>query len=290
MVFGAVGSLCEENDLTQKGNAHALQALPPASKTSPHARTFSEVKHPKASSSSSSLPSGGQAWGGGGGVLGMHLVLRPVRLPLLPLDLGPARGVEVSLVAHPVRASALLPPLLLRELGRGRLLVRSGRPLPAPLPRLTPRSSQHALRRGESGESSEVRSRSRSSRVSRSSDRGTRKDRRARSLSASSRDRSRRSRSRSASRSRSSGREPRLSRCPPASGRGVSSRSLRTAPSRVVFALAETNRSCRDRSRRDRSRFSGRYRSRRQRSRSLARRGGRRDHVTLAVTRSLSPL
>ena len=67
----------------------------------------------------------------------MHLLLlRPVRLPLLPLDLGPARGVEVCLVARPVRASAPLSPQLLRELGRGRLLVRSGLPLPAPLPRL----------------------------------------------------------------------------------------------------------------------------------------------------------
>ena len=71
-----------------------------------------------------------------GRVLGMHLVLRPVRLPLLLLDLGPARGVEVSLVARPVHASALLPPWLLQELGRGKLLVRSGLPLPAPLPRL----------------------------------------------------------------------------------------------------------------------------------------------------------
>ena len=68
--------------------------------------------------------------------LGMHLVLRPVRLPLLLLDLGPARGVEVCLVARPVRESALLPPRLLRELGRGKLLVRSGLPLPALLPRL----------------------------------------------------------------------------------------------------------------------------------------------------------
>ena len=67
--------------------------------------------------------------------LGMHLVLRPVRLPPLLLDLGPARGVEVSLVAHLVRASALLSLLLLRELGREGLLVRSGRPLPALLPR-----------------------------------------------------------------------------------------------------------------------------------------------------------
>ena len=54
----------------------------------------------------------------------------------------------------------------------------------------SPCSSQQALRHGESGESSEVRSRSQSSRVSRSSDRGTRKDRRARSRSASSRDQS----------------------------------------------------------------------------------------------------
>ena len=171
-------------------------SLPTATATSPRAGTSSEVLCPDASSSS--LPSGGQAKRGGGG-LGMLLVLRPVRLPLLPLDLGPARGVEVSLVARPVRVSELLPPRLLRELGNGRLLVHSRHPLPAPLPRLPlPRSSQHALRRGESGESSEVRSRSRSSRVSRSSDRGTRKDRRA-----SSRDRSRRSCSRSASRSRS---------------------------------------------------------------------------------------
>ena len=128
----------------------------------------------------------------------MHLVLHPVRLPLLPLDLGP-----VFLVARPVCASALLPPRLLRELGRGRLLVRSGRPLPRAASLVaSPRSSQHALRCGKSGESSEVRSRSRSSRVSRSSDRGTRKDRRARSRSASSRDRSRRAHSCSASRSR----------------------------------------------------------------------------------------
>ena len=35
----------------------------------------------------------------------MHLVLRPVRLSLSPLDLGPARGVEVSLVARPVSSA-----------------------------------------------------------------------------------------------------------------------------------------------------------------------------------------
>ena len=107
--------------------------LPPAPKISPRARTSSEVKHPEASFSSSSLPSGGQVKRGG---LGRHLVLRPVRLPLLPLDFSPARWVVECLVARLVRASDLLPSLLLRELGSGRFLVRSGRPLPAPLPRL----------------------------------------------------------------------------------------------------------------------------------------------------------
>ena len=78
-----------------------------------------------------------------GGGLRMHLVLRPVRLPLLPLDLGPARGVEVSLVARLVRASALLSLLLLWDVERGELLL-----LAASLV-ASPRSSLHALRRGE---------------------------------------------------------------------------------------------------------------------------------------------
>ena len=74
----------------------------------------------------------------------MHLVLRPVRLPLLPLNLGPARGVEVFLVTCPVRASTLLPPRLLRELGRGKLFIRSGRLLPVPLPWL-PLPTHHSM-------------------------------------------------------------------------------------------------------------------------------------------------
>ena len=65
----------------------------------------------------------------------MHLVLCPVRVPLLSLYLGPARRVEVSLVARRcARARLSLQPL--RELQRGWLLIRSGRPLPVPLPRL----------------------------------------------------------------------------------------------------------------------------------------------------------
>ena len=67
----------------------------------------------------------------------------------------------------------------------------------------SPHSSQHAPRCDELRKASVERSRFRSSRVSRSSDQGTRKDRRARSRSDSSRDRGRLSRSRSAYRSRS---------------------------------------------------------------------------------------
>ena len=65
----------------------------------------------------------------------MHLVLCPVRLPPLPLGLGLARGGE-CLDIRLLRASEPLSLQLLRELERGRLLVRSGLPLPAPLPRL----------------------------------------------------------------------------------------------------------------------------------------------------------
>ena len=130
----------------RKRHSRPSGSVPPAPKTSPRARTSLEVKRPEASSSSSSsLPSGGQVKGGGGG-LGMHLVRRPVRLSLLPLNLGPAKGVQVSLVARPVLASVLLSPRLLRELGRGELLVRSRRPLPALLlgclsPLITARSA-----------------------------------------------------------------------------------------------------------------------------------------------------
>ena len=67
----------------------------------------------------------------------MHLVLCPGGLPPLPLDLSPARGVGVSLDCRLLRASALLLLQLLRELVKWELLVRSGLPLPASLPRLS---------------------------------------------------------------------------------------------------------------------------------------------------------
>ena len=91
-------------------------SVPPAPGASPRAGTSSEVPQPGTSSSPSSRPSGGQVKRGG---LRVHLVLCPVRLPLLPLDLGLARGEGVSLDIRPLRASAPLSLQLLRELERG---------------------------------------------------------------------------------------------------------------------------------------------------------------------------
>ena len=73
---------------------------------------------------------------GGGGSQGAPGVVSRKASPPLPLGLGLVRGEGVSLDARRLRASAPLPLQPLRELGRWGLLVRSGRPLPAPLPRL----------------------------------------------------------------------------------------------------------------------------------------------------------
>ena len=65
----------------------------------------------------------------------VHLVLCPGRLSPLPLDRGRARGGGGGSVSgHSSVAPLSLQPL--REPGRGRLLSRSGLPLPEPLPRL----------------------------------------------------------------------------------------------------------------------------------------------------------
>ena len=172
-------------------------------------------------------------------------MLCPVRLPFLPLDLGLARwggggGGGVPLDVRLLRASAPLSLQLLRELGRrGGGVARSQRTSPARAASsvASPRSSQHTWRLDESREVSVDRSFSRSSRVFRSSDRGTRKDRRARSRSDSSRDRGRRSRSRSAYRSRLSGRERRR-RSSSRSLSSASGRALRIAPAPGAYALA----------------------------------------------------
>ena len=62
----------------------------------------------------------------------MHLVLCLEGLPLLPLNLGPARGVGVPLGIHLGREGALPPLLLLREWERGELPARCRRPFPVP--------------------------------------------------------------------------------------------------------------------------------------------------------------
>ena len=62
----------------------------------------------------------------------MHLVLCLEGLPLLPLDLGPARGVGVPLGIRLGREGALPPLLLLWERERGELPARCRRPFPVP--------------------------------------------------------------------------------------------------------------------------------------------------------------
>ena len=109
-------------------------SVPPAPPTSPRAFSPLGVSRP-GTSSSSSRPSGGQGKQGGG--LREHLVLCLERLPPLPLDLGPARGVGVFLDCRLVRAGALPLLFLLRERAKWELLARSRLPLPAPLPLLS---------------------------------------------------------------------------------------------------------------------------------------------------------
>ena len=129
MVSGAVGTFCKKDAHMLNVSAHSLQALFPLRRRPlPVRGLLRKSRSPGLPLLLPSLQEGRLR----GGSLGVHLVLRPVRLPLLPLDLGPARRVEVSLV----RESAPLSLQPLRELLRGRLLVSSGRPLPAPLARL----------------------------------------------------------------------------------------------------------------------------------------------------------
>ena len=66
-------------------------------------------------------------------------------LPLLPLDLGPARGVGVPLGIRLGREGALPPPLLLREWERGELPARCRRPFPAPPISLSLPNSHHTF-------------------------------------------------------------------------------------------------------------------------------------------------
>ena len=160
----------------------------------PFSETSLGVSLPGTSSSSSSPPF---RWAGEeGGGLGVHLVFLGV-LPPLPLDFGPARGAGVPL-GTPAPSSP--PPS--GGGGAGIALL-----LQTPFSRFSksvdsPQFSPHVPRRENSRESSVSCSRALSSHDSRSSGRGSRKDKRARSREGSSHGRHVRSRSRSSSRSR----------------------------------------------------------------------------------------
>ena len=161
----------------------------------------------------------------------------------------------------------------------------------------SPQFSPHVPRRENSRESSVSCSRVLSSRESRSSERGSRVDRRARSREVSSRGRCSRSRSRSSYRSRLSGCERgRRSSSASRSSRGRSRcersrssdryRSQRgSSRSRRAWSRSSDRyRSRRDRSRSERSRSFDRYRSRRERARSHACRGVRRGRSRLPAS------
>ena len=219
-----------------------------------------------------------------GGGLRVHLVLCPVRLPPLPLDLGLARGGGGGSVSGHSSFARLCLCSPFGSWRGGGCSVTADSPCPRRFLGCFSRSSQHARRRDESREVSVDRSFSRFSCVSRSSDRGTRKDRRARSRSDSSRDRG--SRSRSSYHSRSRGRERRRR----SSSWSLSSRERSRSSDRSRFrrvrsrSRGDRSRSSdRYRSRRDWSRSSDRYQSRRQRACSPAQRGARGHAISLVV-------
>ena len=134
------GNNLRKNTLTLNKSAHALQALFPL------CRRLLPVRELLRKSCSPGLPllllpslqEGRIRVVGGGGSRGEPGVAprEASSPPARPRSSKSGGSVEVSLVARLVRASAALSPQLLQELERGRLLVRSGRPLPAPLPRL----------------------------------------------------------------------------------------------------------------------------------------------------------
>ena len=180
LAFVAVGSFC------RRCFASASIRFRPSGSFFPCANVLSSCgdffgSHATRGFPSFSLP----PFGGGGGGSRDALVLLPGGLPLLPLYICPARGVEEPLVTRSVHMSTLLSPRFIRGLGVQELISCSGLLLPAlsrlPLPphlctpcevmgreglrRLalfsvaSPSSSLHALRGDEAGESSEARSR-----------------------------------------------------------------------------------------------------------------------------------
>ena len=178
-------------------------SVPPAQQTSPRAETSSGVSRPGTSSSSSSRPLGGQGEKQGSrgapGVVSGGAPSPPAR-PWSSEGGGSASGLSSG--------AGGLAPASPSPSGAGEVGV--ARSLQMPISRVSdvvdsPQFSPHIPRRGNSRESSASCSRILSSRGSRSSDLGSRKDKRARPREGSSRGRHCRCRSRSSSRSRSRG-------------------------------------------------------------------------------------
>ena len=256
----------------RKKSSRPSGSFPPAPLTSPRTETPSGVSRP---GTSSSYPSGGQGKQGGSlgapGVVSGEAPSPPARFR------SSERGGSVAgqLSGARGRAPASPSPSGAGEVGAARsqqtLLSRAAASV------VSPHSSPHVQRCEELRETSESRPHVLSSRGSHSSDRETRKDRRARSRMSSSRGRRRRSLALSSSRSWSRGRERRRrssSRSLPSRAR---SRSVDRCRSWRGSSRSRRDRSRCDHSRRDRLRSFDRYRSRRQRTRSPTRQGERSD-------------
>ena len=251
-----------------KTSSRPSGSVPSAPSTSLFAETSLGVSLPGSSSSSSSLPLGGQ--GKRGGVWGAPSVFMGYFLPSRStLVRREGRWCLWAFVCR-VRARSFFSSSF-GGWGRGSWLSCCRRPFSRFSSSVdSPQFSPHVPRRGNLGESSVSCSRVLSSRESRSSERGSRVDKRARSREVSSRGRRCRSRSLSSYRSRFSGGER---------GRRSSSAS-RSSRGRSCCERSRSSDRCRSqrggsRSRRAWSRSSDRYRSRRDlsrcaRSRSLA--------------------
>ena len=181
-------------------------SVPPVQQTSPRAETSSGVSRPGTSSSSSSRPLGGQGEQEGSqgapGVVSGGAPSPPAR------PRSSERGGSASRLSS---GAGGLAPASPSPSGAGE--VGAARSLQTPLSRASdvidsPQFSPPVPQRGNSRESSASCSRVLSSRGSRSSDRGSRKDKRAWSRESRSRRRRRRGCSRSSSRSRSTPVDP----------------------------------------------------------------------------------
>ena len=180
LAFVAVGSVYLHY-LLARIFVFALQVLLPLRRCPFYMSAFFGSHAPLVFPSSLSLPSEGRD---GGGRSRDALVLLHEGFPLLPLEFGPAGGVQEPLVARSVHGSSLLSPQFIRGLGIQELLSCGGLLLPV-LSRLvlpphlctlgevlgrenhrgrslfsvaSPASSLHTRRGGGSGETSKCRS------------------------------------------------------------------------------------------------------------------------------------